>query len=468
MAIRPQAHDEAVMPSDRSDVFISYNHASSKPFAKQLVNRLKSENLEVWFDEEDIPAGVDFVDTFLKGVEGANTVVLILTHAYLDSKNCIREMEKAREFNKRIMLAIHEPDFSKFGELPADISRINAIFFCERPAKPFDFDKACNELLVAIKRDPEHTRQHTNYLVRAKEWQTNDRHESYLLLGDAIAEAENWRDTEVKISPFPTQDQLNYIRISREEQTKRDAAQQKLQAQATRRQRNFMVLLFVGMLGILIYLLSVGVQLNNRNQLLQEKRIDDTASAAQMILIDNFIALQSTSADDAILAEHQEDIDLLAFLYPTINIYTTTLDFEILADSDARILPTTEIGEVYQSAVIDSENYSRYFEIPSVLYEDFESIEVTDGITLDSFRVAYDELTDTQGAVVGYLVLEIANPIENIIDNLFGSLIIMGLIYIALMIIYIVIFFRSRLRLLMENRRIRREKHTQDLKIVNP
>lgn len=215
-------------------------------------------------------------------------------------------------------------------------------------------------------------------------------------------------------------------------------------------------------------MLSVGVQLNNRNQLLQEKRIDDTASAAQMILIDNFIALQSTSADDAILAEHQEDIDLLAFLYPTINIYTTTLDFEILADSDARILPTTEIGEVYQSAVIDSENYSRYFEIPSVLYEDFESIEVMDGITLDSFRVAYDELTDTQGAVVGYLVLEIANPIENIIDNLFGSLIIIGLIYIALMIIYIVIFFRSRLRLLMENRRIRREKHTQDLKIVNP
>ena len=41
------------------DVFISYGRADSKDFAVKLNERLIAQGLNVWFDQDDIPLGVD-------------------------------------------------------------------------------------------------------------------------------------------------------------------------------------------------------------------------------------------------------------------------------------------------------------------------------------------------------------------------------------------------------------------------
>jgi hypothetical protein len=42
------------------DAFISYGRADSKAFATKLHKELISQGLKVWFDQNDIPLGVDF------------------------------------------------------------------------------------------------------------------------------------------------------------------------------------------------------------------------------------------------------------------------------------------------------------------------------------------------------------------------------------------------------------------------
>ena len=42
------------------DAFISYGRADSKAFATKLHGHLLEAGLKIWFDQNDIPLGVDF------------------------------------------------------------------------------------------------------------------------------------------------------------------------------------------------------------------------------------------------------------------------------------------------------------------------------------------------------------------------------------------------------------------------
>jgi len=51
------------------DVFISYGRAESKAFATKLCEQLTEKGYKVWFDQNDIPLGVDFQHQIDEGIE---------------------------------------------------------------------------------------------------------------------------------------------------------------------------------------------------------------------------------------------------------------------------------------------------------------------------------------------------------------------------------------------------------------
>ena len=51
------------------DAFISYGRLDSKAFAAKLNERLIAAGLNVWYDFEDIPLGVDYQNQINDGID---------------------------------------------------------------------------------------------------------------------------------------------------------------------------------------------------------------------------------------------------------------------------------------------------------------------------------------------------------------------------------------------------------------
>jgi hypothetical protein len=65
------------------DAFISYGRADSKAFATKLHTRLVEQGLKVWFDQNDIPLGVDFQEE-QDNFEAAFAGLIDLMHRHSD------------------------------------------------------------------------------------------------------------------------------------------------------------------------------------------------------------------------------------------------------------------------------------------------------------------------------------------------------------------------------------------------
>ncbi|NEQ28118.1 MAG: toll/interleukin-1 receptor domain-containing protein, partial [Microcoleus sp. SIO2G3] len=85
------------------DAFISYGRADSKAFATQLHGRLLKQGLKVWFDQNDIPLGVDFQNQIDEGIEKAHNFLFIIAPHSINSPYCRKEIELAIKLNKRII-----------------------------------------------------------------------------------------------------------------------------------------------------------------------------------------------------------------------------------------------------------------------------------------------------------------------------------------------------------------------------
>ena len=212
-----------------NDIFISYGRAESQYFASKLNTRLMEKGLEVWFDQEDIPLGVDFQEQIYDGIEKSKNFVYIIAPHSIKSEYCTKELQHAIYLKKRIIPILHiKPlleDEKKY--LLPEISKLNWIFFREEfianvPQKEFkpidDFEKSFAGLLELIGKDSEYLTQHTQYLVRAMEWEKSGKKKKNLLRIEEIEPAQKWSDEEnYKEKPpvFVPQILKDYIRESK-------------------------------------------------------------------------------------------------------------------------------------------------------------------------------------------------------------------------------------------------------------
>ena len=203
---------------DRSDVFLSYRRADVE-FTKRLYEKLKVTNRAVWVDWENLPPGVEgFSDEIQRGIEGADAFICILTPSYLESEYCLMELREALKLKKRVIPIV----WKKFDPLPPPegIGHINWIYFTPHAGQRNKFEDSLPKVIKALEADYEHTREHTRLLLRAIDWEKNEKNSSYLLKDDELGKAERWQVAATGKNPAPTELQGEYILASRAYQRK--------------------------------------------------------------------------------------------------------------------------------------------------------------------------------------------------------------------------------------------------------
>lgn len=74
------------------DAFISYGRADSLAFGRKLYERLREQGLNIWFDQNDIPLGVDFQNQIDDGIEKADNFLFIIAPHSINSPYCGKEI----------------------------------------------------------------------------------------------------------------------------------------------------------------------------------------------------------------------------------------------------------------------------------------------------------------------------------------------------------------------------------------
>ncbi|MEO0984134.1 MAG: TIR domain-containing protein [Cyanobacteria bacterium J06639_14] len=208
------------------DVFISYGRTDSKHFAQKLHTCLVAEGLEVWFDFEDIPLGVDYQKQIDDGIEKADNFLFIISPHAINSPYCRLEVELALKRNKRVIPLLHVEEISyptwqqrhpgkslhdwqtyqaqgkhsSFPNMHPAIGKINWVYCREEHD---DFKQSLAGLLDILTRHQDYVQQHTRFLTRAIEWHANQRRSRYLLEAEERRQAEAWLHTTFKESQPP-------------------------------------------------------------------------------------------------------------------------------------------------------------------------------------------------------------------------------------------------------------------------
>jgi len=219
------------------DAFISYGRADSKAFAIKLYQRLQQQGRKIWFDQNDIPLGVDFQNQIDDGIETSHNFLFIIAPHSVNSPYCRKEIELAVQRNKRIIPLLHVEQISRetwqqrypqgtdeeweayqakglhssFPNMHPEIGKINWVYFREGID---DFEQSLTGLLDVFERHQDYVYQHTSFLAQALAWQRHHQSSRYLLIGEEYQQAEQWLKIRFKDEQppcIPTDLQCEFI-----------------------------------------------------------------------------------------------------------------------------------------------------------------------------------------------------------------------------------------------------------------
>jgi WD40 repeat protein len=190
-------------------VFVSYSRKDIE-FAKRLTEELKKNNMEFWVDWDGIPPTVDFMKKIEKGIEESDAFLFLISPDSVKSKVCGEELAHAVKNGKRLIPLIVRDVKSE--NLPEALSHINWISFREQD----NFDESFQKLLLGINTDFEWVDVHSRLLVRALEWEQENKDKSFLLRGKDLHDAETQLAINTSKDPHPTDLHREYILNSRQ------------------------------------------------------------------------------------------------------------------------------------------------------------------------------------------------------------------------------------------------------------
>lgn len=219
-------------------VFLSYAR-QDMDIARRLLADLDAAGIDTWVDFQDIAPSAEWYREIQRGIDSTDAFVLLLSRNALSSVINNDEIRYARERGKR-MIPLLVSDLGDFSSIFADfmdrssrpdqvvrvapetmrdnweaLQRLN--FILMRPTD--NYDDGLNALMTVLATDETYLRLHTQLLLRAQEWESGGRSTSFLLVGDALAEAEAWLNKGLQ--PEPTPLHRDYIRQSREHEDNR-------------------------------------------------------------------------------------------------------------------------------------------------------------------------------------------------------------------------------------------------------
>ena len=168
-----------------ADIFISYSRKDIA-YARLLHNALTEHGFDTWIDWEDIPPSVDWLNEIHQAIENANVLLFILSRPSALSKVCKKEIDHARENNKRIIPIVI--DDVKPSRVHPALGALNWIFSRTED----ELQPAIESLIEAIQTDYEWVKTHTRLQVDALNWDDNHKRPSYLYSGAKLRDAEKW------------------------------------------------------------------------------------------------------------------------------------------------------------------------------------------------------------------------------------------------------------------------------------
>ncbi len=200
------------------DAFISYGRADSKAFATRLYKSLLDKGYRIWFDQNDIPLGVDFQNQIDDGIEQAHNFLFIIAPHSVNSPYCGKEIDLAIKRGKRIIPLLHVEQISRetwqsrnpngtdedwevyqskglhssFPNMNPVIGKINWVYFREETD---DFDTSLEGLISIFERQKAYVERHTFILSNALHWERNQKQSRYLLVGKDKQNSEDWLKT---------------------------------------------------------------------------------------------------------------------------------------------------------------------------------------------------------------------------------------------------------------------------------
>lgn len=188
-------------------VYVSYSRKDAD-FTRKLVERLKSENINVWVDWEEIAPGADWMQEIQNGIESSDAFIFIMSPDALKSQVLGRELELAVSSNKRLIPILYRD--VNYKEVPISLGSLNWLFIRQED----DFESAFSKLLVAIQTDPEWIMAHTRLFARAMEWDRSGRNASHLLRGLDYQSVAQLVTKNNEKEPFLTEIQREYLLAS--------------------------------------------------------------------------------------------------------------------------------------------------------------------------------------------------------------------------------------------------------------
>ena len=189
-------------------VFISYSRRDME-IADRLVEALDGEGFQVTIDRRDLPYGEEWLKELTDFIAGADTVVALVSSAFIASKACNWELGQVKATNKRLVPVVIDP--VAIAELPETIGKVHLL-----PATgAFDFALHLRALVNALNTDRQWIKEHTRLASHARQWIARGRAPSLLLRGSALADAESWQDRQPRAAPAPSDEILELMLASR-------------------------------------------------------------------------------------------------------------------------------------------------------------------------------------------------------------------------------------------------------------
>jgi WD40 repeat protein len=192
-----------------AEVFISYAR-EDQPFVRRLQAALEHREVSAWVDWEDIPPTAEWMREVEAAIEGADSLLFVVSPDSVASPTCRREIDHAAAHQKRLVPVVYREVDDDL--VPEPVQAHNWIFCRERD----DFDSAVDTIATALRTDLEWVHRHTRLLVRALEWDANNRDRSFLLRGRDLEDGEHWLSVAAQHeTPSATPLQIEYLAAGR-------------------------------------------------------------------------------------------------------------------------------------------------------------------------------------------------------------------------------------------------------------
>jgi formylglycine-generating enzyme required for sulfatase activity len=214
--------------SEKLKVFISYSRKDSTDFADELVAGLELAGFAPFIDRHDIAAGEDWEARLGGLIQGADTVIYVISPESVKSDRCSWEINKTVSLSKRLLPIVFKSVSDS--DIPEQLRRLQFIRF----DLGLGLTRPLAQLADALRQDIEWIREHTRIAELAARWQLRGKPQSLLLRADELDAAREWTLRRNPEALAITELQRTFLKASEQEEGLRLAASKAAQTQRIR------------------------------------------------------------------------------------------------------------------------------------------------------------------------------------------------------------------------------------------